>query len=67
MHRCKFGRVKPATNAEFWMTKREANRYRDSRVRRELRKTGWRVITIWECELRDGEKLQGKLLAFLTK
>ena len=58
------GRV-PATNASFWAEKIEANRQRDSRKERELRALGLRVLTIWECELRDIAKLRLKTLQFL--
>ncbi len=67
MHRCRFGCVKPETNANFWRNKREGNRQRDAKVRRALRKTGWSVLTVWECELRDENKLQEKLRTFLTE
>jgi DNA mismatch endonuclease (patch repair protein) len=66
MHRCRFGRVQPATNANFWKTKREGNRQRDAKVRRALRKGGWNVLTVWECELREDDKLRKKLRRFLT-
>lgn len=67
IHRCRFGLVKPVTNADFWKNKREGNRQRDEKVRRALRKTGWSVLTVWECELQDDNKLQKKLRTFLTK
>jgi len=66
MHRCRFGRVKPVTNADFWKRKREGNRRRDATVRRALRKEGWRVLTVWECEMRNVGILQRKLRMFLT-
>ena len=66
MHRCRFGRVKPVTNANFWKTKREGNRQRDAKVRRALRKAGWNVLTVWECELRESDRLRRKLRTFLT-
>lgn len=66
MHRCHFGSVKPATNADFWKTKREGNRQRDAKVRRALRKAGWDVLAVWECELRDSDKLRKKMQTFLT-
>lgn len=49
-HYCQKGRV-PATRSEFWKSKFEANRTRDQRNQRSLRKLGWRVLHIWECEL----------------
>jgi len=67
MHRCRFGRVQPATNADFWKKKRESNRQRDAAVRWALRKEGWRVLTVWECEIRNIEKLQRKVWAFLKE
>ncbi len=39
LHNCKYGRVKPATNADFWQAKRLSNKLRDKRNLAELRKT----------------------------
>lgn len=41
----------PTGNRGFWEKKLSANRDRDRRVNRELRKLGWRVIRIWEHQL----------------
>lgn len=41
----------PAGNRAFWKKKFTANKARDRRVNRELRKLGWRVIRIWEHDL----------------
>ena len=60
------GRV-PATNAEFWTTKIEGNRKRDARKAAQLRDMGLRVLTVWECELRDGAALGRKLERFLER
>lgn len=43
--------VVPKTNTEFWLNKIEANRQRDIRKINDLHMLGWKVITIWECEL----------------
>ena len=67
MHRCKFGRVTPATNSDFWKTKREDNCRRDARVHQMLRNSGWGILTIWECELRNCEKLNARIQTFLKK
>ncbi|MBN2302472.1 MAG: DNA mismatch endonuclease Vsr [Lentisphaerae bacterium] len=67
MHRCKFGRVQPATNANFWKVKREGNRRRDATVLRALQNAGWDVLTVWECELRDSDLLSDKIKRFLAK
>jgi DNA mismatch endonuclease (patch repair protein) len=49
-HHCQKGRV-PGTRGEFWKAKFEGNKKRDVRNTRALRTDGWRVFTIWECEL----------------
>ena len=67
MHNCKYGRVKPATNADFWQKKREGNRERDKRNIRALKKQGWQVLIVWECQVKDAGKLGGILWAFLGK
>jgi DNA mismatch endonuclease, patch repair protein len=66
MHRCKYGKVVPKTNAPFWQTKRLSNVERDKRNRRQLSKE-WLVLTVWECETRDNLRLQNKLNRFLSE
>jgi DNA mismatch endonuclease (patch repair protein) len=65
MHDCPYGRVVPKTNAEFWQTKRLSNVTRDAKNSEELAKQGWRVLIIWECEVKDKEKLQERITHFL--
>lgn len=50
--RCKYAAV-PKSNRVFWEKKLDANRDRDKRDRRHLRKLGWKVLTIWECQLSE--------------
>jgi DNA mismatch endonuclease (patch repair protein) len=47
----------PATRAEFWQAKFDANIARDSAVRGALLAAGWRVATIWECALRKPKQV----------
>jgi len=47
---CKFSYT-PKTRSEFWLPKFERNIARDRLVTRTLRKAGWRVVRIWECQL----------------
>ena len=50
-HGCpRHGRM-PAGNRAFWKAKLERNVARDRKVRRTLRKAGWRVLRVWECAL----------------
>ena len=44
----------PKTRQEFWESKFEANVIRDRRVAQQLEINGWKVVVIWECEVRDG-------------
>ena len=51
---CKYF-VWPKNNAEFWRNKILANKERDKKVKESLEEAGWRVITIWECELKGND------------
>lgn len=48
---CRFF-VIPKTNTEFWINKIERNRQRDKKQTAELEKQGWKVLVIWECQLK---------------
>jgi len=50
LHRCTKGRL-PKTNTGYWLPKLEGNRARDIENDQKLRRLGWKVRTIWECEL----------------
>ncbi len=65
MHRCRYGRVVPKTNKKFWKLKREGNVDRDKRNLRKLRREGWKVLVIWECQIRNSKILINKLEIFL--
>lgn len=62
--RCRYA-TRPATRPEFWASKLDGNRARDSRVRRELRSLGWKVLIVWECQTREVEALSQQIDAFL--
>ena len=47
---CKFSYT-PKSRVEFWLPKFQRNVARDRLVTRELRKAGWLVIRVWECDL----------------
>ena len=49
-HHCPMFRL-PATRADFWKTKIEANRARDARAIEALAAATWRWLTVWECAL----------------
>ncbi len=50
-HRCLKGRV-PRSHRAYWLEKIKGNKARDKRNARRLRAMGWRVRTIWECDVR---------------
>ena len=52
-HDCRRGARKPQANADYWIAKIDRNRVRDARVAAELTAGGWRVLTVWECQLRQ--------------
>jgi len=55
----------PATNREFWRIKLGKNKVRDRLVSRTLRADGWKVLRIWEHELRAPSRVVRKLKALL--
>lgn len=52
-HGCK-NSVWPRTRRDFWRDKINGNLRRDGRNKRDLLRAGWRVLTVWECEVRSG-------------
>lgn len=64
-HGCPQGRARCQTNAGFWQRKFEENVRRDGRNLDELRARGWDVLVVWECWLRDPERLRLRILRFL--
>jgi DNA mismatch endonuclease (patch repair protein) len=65
-HRCALGRV-PKSNVDFWLNKIDTNRNRDKKNVRKLRTLGWHALAIWECQLRNEEKLKVRIKTFLDK
>ncbi len=48
--------VVPKTNTEFWVDKISKNILRDRNNEEKLKELGWKVITLWECELKKDRK-----------
>lgn len=48
----------PKTNTDFWRKKIERNRARDKAEQQRLAEMGWHCITIWECQLKPGVRMQ---------
>lgn len=64
-HGCKDGHL-PKSNTEFWGKKIGLNKARDMKNLELLQEQGWRVITIWECELCEFEKRMSLLMDEIT-
>ena len=64
-HRCPSGRETPKSRKEFWLPKLQRNRERDVENRRRLRRMGWDVLVIWECQTKHLSSLEAKVVHFL--
>lgn len=62
---CEFARM-PKSRSGFWSAKLNGNVRRDARNRRALNRDGWRVLTVWECEVADTERLARRVRRFLN-
>lgn len=61
---CHLARL-PKSRLDFWLPKLEANAARDKEVEQRLAELGWKVLTIWECEVKEEEALASRIRAFL--
>jgi len=66
-HTCKKGRSMPATRKKFWQQKFKRTIERDKYNYKALKKLGWKILVIWECQIRKPEKLIDKISDFLTR
>jgi DNA mismatch endonuclease (patch repair protein) len=67
LHECRYGAVKPATNASFWEAKRMLNVDRDKINLMMLEQAGWQVLVIWECETRSSDETLAEIVtSFLS-
>jgi DNA mismatch endonuclease (patch repair protein) len=55
----------PKTRKAFWKRKFSENKKRDSRNIRELKKMGWDILIVWECETKDAGRLAQILSRYL--
>jgi DNA mismatch endonuclease, patch repair protein len=65
-HNCSRGARRPKTNIAYWTTKITGNCERDRKVRRRLRRCGWKYLIIWECQIRNLGAVKRRLENFLT-
>lgn len=65
-HDCRYFKI-PKTRTDFWMAKIASNSSRDQRDIEALRKLGWRVMIVWECEIRDRKDWLTPLVADIRR
>lgn len=61
---CRLARM-PKSRVDFWQPKLEGNRVRDEANVTALERMGWKVLLVWECQLRDREQLGNVLRRFI--
>lgn len=61
---CRYATI-PKTRTDFWRNKIEKNRARDIRNIELLENDDWKILVVWQCELKDIDTLTTKLYDFL--
>lgn len=57
--------VLPKSRPEYWLPKLERNQSRDADAIIQLERAGWRVMVIWDCDLKKLDRLADNIRAFL--
>lgn len=57
----------PKSKLDFWVPKLEGNRRRDLASQAKLRRQGWKILVVWECELRNQQRLSHRIMEFLER
>jgi DNA mismatch endonuclease (patch repair protein) len=65
-HSCRYGRL-PKTRRSYWWPKIEANKKRDCKQTNTLRKAGWSVMVVWQCQLKKEDNLKMRIRGFLNE
>ena len=65
-HECPLGWKQPGSRREYWLPKLARNVERDQQSQATLRVSGWDVMTVWECEIKNEPALTERLQAFLS-
>jgi DNA mismatch endonuclease, patch repair protein len=63
---CAIGSQEIRSNLSYWLPKLERNQARDDKAKAELTAAGWRVLVIWECQIKD-EELLSKIAASIKR
>lgn len=60
-HDCARGARVPKANRDYWLAKVARNKARDAAAQAALAQAGWRVETLWECQMKDEAALTARL------
>jgi len=63
---CKYA-YNPKSRIEFWRNKFIENKNRDKKVQNDLIELGWNVYVIWECETKNLDLLENKIISIMNK
>lgn len=63
-HHCEAGKT-PKSNRGYWKRKQARNALRDLKNARALRSRGWKLMVLWECEIRSSRRLASRISRFL--
>lgn len=66
-HNCRLGKRTPKSRRDYWLPKLARNKERHKGNVRSLRKQGWDVLTVWECQVKNLPELITRLNAFLKE
>lgn len=64
-HSCRAGRNRPASHTAYWLPKLKGNQRRDRSNAGKLKRAGWSVLRVWECQTRQIDTLSARLRRFL--
>lgn len=64
-HDCPVGLREPKSNTEYWKIKIAKNKNRDEAVLQNLSGSGWKVLVIWDCELKNLESVKERVQKFM--
>jgi len=64
-HDCRAGRNRPSSNKNYWIPKLDRNKLRDRRNRSKLKRLGWDVLVVWECQLKHSGTVANRIAKFL--
>lgn len=65
-HTCRAARL-PKTNNEFWKDKMQTNVKRDKENQSDLKKLGWKVIVVWQCQIKNRELFEKTMKRVIKK